>query len=530
MLTVESGQQRVSFAYSSYWLIILLFVIGTYWCHVVLPMNTVSYERDIWHHMAVIDELQKSLFHARNPHVVSDEPSRFFTPWGMFIAFLGRLFAWQPQVTLGFGAVINATLLGAGMFLFALEKWKSPWAAFILFAAIFGTWGVQLNHTGFHTIATVAFSFSYPFAFVFAAQFGFWWFILRCLRSHTTSMLSALAIALLVAVMFTTHQLQTAFALGAAAMFALFDKNSSLQRQVLILAACAAGIILSKFWWYFDPVKFVFEGSLYSLPPGPDFMSAENTNFVQFLVYIGFAMFGVLGFYDRGNGTMRWDLALGAAAIFGGIVVFFFAGSWMYGRFFPFLVLFLQFGIVSLVVSLMDQSNGTTAAWRYKAAMMVLTALLAFSTLLSSSLYLQAMQYQKGRTEVDYVTWGRNIPQHVQAIQDRVERGSTFIGDEWTAFPLQAYDLKVVAIPRIFPLVSTMLSRMQDNTSFLSPGMTVEQRCEILRKYDVKGVVYRPSTLDRNVQKELEAFGRAEQFGGMSAIFVSAKDDVCTKS
>ena len=52
------------------------------------PVAVVSFQRDIWHHLAVLDELLRSPFFAENPHIASDDPSRSYTPWAVFILSL----------------------------------------------------------------------------------------------------------------------------------------------------------------------------------------------------------------------------------------------------------------------------------------------------------------------------------------------------------------------------------------------------------------------------------------------------------
>src|SRR5262245_60354059 len=174
-------------------------VLAISWVNLFAPVNTVSYERDVWHHTAVLNALLESPFHATNPHIVSDAPSRSYMPWYVGLAVVGRWFGLDAQQLLGISAALSILVVVIGIHLFARSYFGSPWAPLALLAVTFGTWIGPINHTGFHTLATMTFSASYPFAIVFGAGFVGWWLVLRGLRAPGTPWGAGVAIALITA-------------------------------------------------------------------------------------------------------------------------------------------------------------------------------------------------------------------------------------------------------------------------------------------------------------------------------------------
>src|SRR6185503_11157076 len=144
-------------------------VIAISWVHLFHPVNIVSYDRDVWHHTAVLNALLESPFHAGNPHVVSEVPSRSYMPWYVGLALLGRSLGLNAQQLLGISAALSMATLMIGIHLFSRAYFSHRWAPLVLLLIMFGTWAGPINHTGFHTFSTMVFSASYPFAIVFGA-------------------------------------------------------------------------------------------------------------------------------------------------------------------------------------------------------------------------------------------------------------------------------------------------------------------------------------------------------------------------
>ncbi|MGH6890770.1 MAG: hypothetical protein ACREEP_00775, partial [Dongiaceae bacterium] len=350
-----------------------LLVLAVSSIHLFAPVNIISYERDVWHHMAVVNELLKSPFHAVNPHVLSDAPSRTFMPWYVLLAILGRAFGLNAQQLLGVSAAASMIALMVGIRLFAQAYFRSAWAPFTLLVVTFATWAGHFNHTGYHTISTLLFSASYPFGIVFACGFAAWWLVLRALRAPVLPVLEGASIILLTAFMYATHQLQAAFAIGGMMTFSLFHGRHSIARRGQIVAAVAIGLLLCRLWPYFDPIAYTFSGENYTYDYKTN-LDWTNT-WVEWQI-LGLSLLGLGGLYDFRRKHWRWDLTIAVGAIVAGVVAARVLGLWIGLRFLPFLVLFLQIALTALVldVAALKPAGSTLRNGRVGAVAYVLCA------------------------------------------------------------------------------------------------------------------------------------------------------------
>jgi len=482
----------------------VLLVGAVSFVHLFAPVNIVSYERDVWHHMAVLNELMRAPFHPANPHVISDAPSRSFMPWYVMLALFGRWLGLSALHLLGISAAISTTLLVVGIRLFARSYFNSKWAPLLLLGAMLGAWSSAINHTGFHTIGTLLFSASYPFAIVLALGFVTWWIVLQILRASSAPIGAAIAIALLTAFMFATHQLQGAFAIGGALIFALFHGDASFRRRCQVAGAVIVGLFLCHFWPYFDPIALSFAGEnyTYDYKSNIDWMSAGGL-----LAILWLPLLGLPGLYDFRHRVWRRDLAIGAAAIFAGVLAARIMGLWIGLRFLPFLILFLQ---IALTAWLLDLLRAKPSGWVRKGCgliIVVLAAAVLYNVGVASRYVVAAELYLSGRSDVRSVDWSRDIVDSMAQVNELVGAGHVVLAEGNTAYPIQASDMKVVSIPRPFPEVPDSVDRQAASVAFFASSTDMAARCTILTRYGVAAVLYRANRVPLDVQEVIAGLG-----------------------
>src|SRR5690606_20596782 len=86
----QANASAIALPELAFFVVALAVVVAISALHLFHPINIVSYDRDVWHHIAVLNALLDSPFHAGNPHIVSDVPSRSYMPWYVALAVLGR--------------------------------------------------------------------------------------------------------------------------------------------------------------------------------------------------------------------------------------------------------------------------------------------------------------------------------------------------------------------------------------------------------------------------------------------------------
>ncbi len=118
--------------------------------------------RDTWHHVAVLHELMASPFDPSNPHIPTDEPSRYFSPLNVVAALFGRLFGLDAFTLFGFMGALTCVGLVVACRDFALRYFKSPWAPSIFLTLLLFGWGSQKGFAGYHNFASFLSSAAYP--------------------------------------------------------------------------------------------------------------------------------------------------------------------------------------------------------------------------------------------------------------------------------------------------------------------------------------------------------------------------------
>lgn len=491
-------------------------------CYSALNLaSVVSYERDIWHHLAVYRELIAAPFNALNPHVATDDPSRSYSPWTVSVALAARAMGGDAFTAIAISAIASTLSILVGIHLFAKAYWRSAWAPVLLLMAMFGTWVLPVNHTGYHTVATFLYSISYPFGIVLGAGFITWWLALKGLTARGLVVpVICVMLAGLSAAMFITHQLQGLFAVGAALSFALFAGQAPVLRRVILGLFLIVGLYASQFWMYFDPVAFVLNPEVRKGHSAVRFLNYSLDNVPFIFATFGLSVLGLLGMVDTRTGRLRYELCLAFAVVFAGFMVLMVKGNWVNVRIVPFVVLFLQLGLVSYLVS--ERAPGVIGliGKGVRAAIIVAVGLGLFLNVVNGKL-----AYDKSRTflatgqiDAQPMTWSRDILAASSFAETLVPSGSTVIAHLQTAFPMEASALKVVAIPRLFAEVPDMLERQANNRAFFDASTDTATRCAILAKYDAQMIVYRDYWLDDAVEAQLAEFGARQPKGDMSFI------------
>ncbi len=487
-----------------------ILLVGTIsWIHIFSPFNLISYERDIWHHLAVLNELIASPLQAMNPHVLTDDPSRSYTPWTVLLAVIANLFRLDAQQALGVSALLTMLCFVSGVWLFARTYWNSPWAPFILLIVLISTWGFHINHTGYYTLSTLTTSASFQFGIVLALGFWSWWLVLDAIRAGRLTPGLAVGLAVVAWLMFIIHQLQGAFAIGAMLTFAAFAGEARVGRRLLIIGTIITGVILSKTWWYFDPIDYIL---LDEVPKGPK--DPYRRDLIWMLNMAGMALIGIWGIYDRKRKRLRLDLLVGTLAITIGFAVLWYLEIWVFFRVLPFWILFLQLGMTCLVVDSLPTLSDLNRTKFSASKIFPLCIIAMLVSGLSSNIY-NAINF-RGRVndhlngvEATYPdAWTPHSKELMAKIRREFQPNSVLIAQGKAAFLVEASHMKVVAIPRLFALVPDMLERQQANKEFFAESTSNVRRCEIINLYGAAGILFRHRWLPAAVQEQLKDYGK----------------------
>lgn len=472
--------------------------------HIFTPINIVSYDRDIWHHMASLNALMDSPFHAVNPHIVSDEASRTFMPWYVLLAIIGNIFGLTSTKILGVSAVLSLTFFMVGIFLFSQEYYENKWSPIILMMCLFGTWGLSASYTGYYNLETLIYSISYPYGINLALGFIGWWLTLRQLDNDKINFGLLGFIIFLCAFMFATHQLQGAFAIGGMALFSLFSRQNNISIRIALLGSILIGILLSGLWPYYNPLKMVVATGHANW--NGNFILFKPANIAQFT---GLAMLGILGVYNFEQKKIRYDLLLAIVVITAGYLIGESMSNPISHRFHAFITVFLQISLVAFLLSrfAIDQPFGKLLALTQKISGGLIVILLAVNLYTTVQVYKNTRNYLSHHNTSGPKTWHPDIVNSMSQLKRKVSPDNVMIAHKITAYPVQAYRMKVVSIPRPFPLVKDMAERQQASIDFFSTGVSEAQRWDIIQTYNVSHIIYRLSWLNKSIADDLDKFG-----------------------
>ena len=484
--------------------------------HLFDPINVYSYTRDVWHHTAAINALIESPFHALNPHVVSEDPSRTFTPWYLLMALIGRALDLNATQALGVSALLSMIALVSGLFLFANEYFKNKWAPLILLFTLLGAWGMEFDYIGLTNFETMVFSASYPAVIVLAAGFFAWWSVLKCLKQNNINPLHIILMVLLPAFMFSTHQLQAGFAIGAMMVFTFLRESAPFSRRLVIFAATVTGFVISSFWIYYNPITFALQGMF----PG----WGVNTfwfqpSFIAFMTPL--ALMGLFGFYDYGAKKIRWDLVIGFSGILAGFVVGGILGNPVAHRFFGFLMFFLHLGLTYFLLSWPAIKSGQKFFRVCYGLMVYLLVMLgSFHFFLGFDAYRLFTGYGKGEIDFNFERGDPNILDSVAGVGKLVGPGDVIMAHREIAYPVQAHHMKVVSFPRPLPLAHGMAEFPPASNAFFNQDISNEARWDIIENYNVTHILYRDVWLEDPVQQIMAGFGKPTMFNNDMVLIV----------
>ena len=484
--------------------------------HLLDPINVYSYSRDVWHHTAVINALMESPFQAINPHVVSEDPSRTFTPWFLLLALIGRALDLNATQVLGVSALLSMITLVSGLYLFANEYFKKKWAPVLLLFTLLGAWGMEFNYIGLTNVETMVFSASYPAVIVLAAGFFAWWSVLKCLGQNKIYPLHITLIVLLPALMFSTHQLQAGFAIGTMMVFTFLRGSAPFSRRIVIFAATVAGVLISSLWIYYNPITFVLQGMV---PGWGVYTFWFQPFFILFMAPL--ALMGLFGFYDYGAKKIRWDLVIGFSGILAGFVGGGILGNPVSHRFFGFLMFFLHLGLTYFLLSLPAiKSSYKVTRFFYGASVSLLAVLGTFHFSLGFNAYIQSKAYAAGKIQLDFNRLAPDILDSVAGIRELARPGDVIMAHREAAYPVQAHGMKVVSIPRPFPLAHDMAERQKASIDFFDQDVSNEARWDIIEKYNVTHILFRDIWLDDPARQIVAGFGEQITFNNDLVLIV----------
>lgn len=459
------------------------------------PFGFDSPGRDTWHHVAVLRELMAAPFAPSNPHIPTEEPSRYFTPVNVVAALLGNLLGLSPYALFGVMGAASCVGLVIGCWIFARRYYGTSWSPLALLLSLLFVWGLQRGHAGLHNYATFLTSAAYPSTIVFVVGFFQWALVLGVVEEKKNSISRLLAIAGLTAFSLIVHQLSGVITAVMAGSFAIFHPRANAKAKAAAVGAIAIGTLIILGWPYFNILDVLSSTSDPRWRSADTSMDALSTA----LILAAPALIGILGFRNAPNGW-RYEIlfpALFFTLIYTALEI---QDSSIAHRLVPAIVLVGQLGTVWLIVDYLDNADRPRSLrLAVAAAFCFVCALSAGATGLKRSNDLE-MRASKG-----------SLHSTAEALAALLPVGSVAFATENIVFPLQSTGRRVVSIPRPEPVAPSLATRQAATDLFFDDRTNNTERLKLIARWQATHAVFAATDLQPKVVAALRKLGASTE-------------------
>lgn len=459
------------------------------------PFGFESPYRDTWHHLAVLRELIANPFDPSNPHLPTDEASRYFTPPNILTALIAKLFGISPFWAFSYMSAANCLAFCVVCWLFAKRYYRSEYAPSIFLGVLLFAWGTQRGHAGFHNFATFISSAGYPATQALTLGIFTWYLSLTASESQDKIRSQAALLAIVSAITIITHQFSAFVMLTGAGSLVLFHRTADAKRKAIVLGSLFVGGLLSLAWPYFNPLTVVTSAS------DPRWSTAARVleTLVFPLMLVVPALFGLAGLRDRTLG-IRWEILVPILFFVSSYVALFAAEASIAHRFTPAIMLYLQLG---LVWAFIDFDYGKSSDKTKTLHGIAIMTLLVLGLMQAVDPRIKEFTH---RAEV-----GRFMALVDEIENDLPEDSITFTSDT-IVFPVQSTGRRVVSIPRPEPVAPSLSERQQATDLFFARDTSAAKRQALIEQWDATHAVFAVTDLDPQTTANLRKLGPSKTY------------------
>lgn len=462
---------------------------------------------DYWEHSATLRALIENPFHPRHPHLAIQAGSPRFGPQFLLLALIARAVHWDALQAMTLASVLNTLLFLCGIRAFFWSYFRHPLAPLYGLLVMFGGWWVGFHYSNVYALPLLFSVASFPSTTALGLSLlGFSW-IVRCLRGELPRpRLWLLVIGLWAAAVFIIHPLTAMMSISGALLLALCEPNAAWRLRFEVAGAVVAGLALSHFWPYFSPWVVLRGGhgeaadwaeqSLQQAQAGGLQVKRKLHEFYQPLrlaMALGLSGITVLALPYFLLRRERWFVGLGALGMLLPFVGNAFVELPLGHRFVLLAIVYLQIGLVWLLLRL---TPSYPDAFRFvrRRALGVISSLLVAATLLvffTHSVLLARALFDGPRARA-----GRESPvvQNMRAFAASAGPGAVVLASPRLSWPLPTFGPKVLVLFHEDPLVPDAAARERAVKRFLSQAGSDAERREILARYGVTHVLLQRET------------------------------------
>jgi len=471
------------------------------WEAVYVRLITWADGADYWEHSATLHALIENPWHPRHPHLAIDAGSPRFGPQFLLIALLARALHWDAIQAMTLSAVLNTLLFLCGIRLFFLSYFRHRLAPLYGLLVMFGGWWLGFNYSNVYALHVLFSVASYPSTTALGLTLLGLALVVRILRAEVRRpRLSLLVLGVWAAAVFIVHPLTAMMSLSGALLLALAEPRASWRVRFQVGFAVVIGCGLSHFWPYFSPWVVLRGGHGHDANWAGESISQAADLHVKRKLHDFYHPLPLLKTLGASAITLlmlpyfllrraRWFVGLGALSMLLPFVANAFVEIPLGHRFVLLAIVYLQIGLVWLLLQLTPGHPGTFRFLRRRAlgvvgALLVTITLLVFCT--HSVLVAQA-RFEHPRSQESPII--RNMRELAAATGP----GAVVLATPRLSWQLPTFGPKVLVLFHDDPLVPDHTEREHWVKRFLGPASDDERRM-ILARYGVSHVLVQRDT------------------------------------
>jgi len=520
---LSSGLARLS-PVTVYLMIATPVLLWFFWSTIFFPLFTYGFDEDLWEHSAAIKEWKSNLWAPRNPHLDIDAGSPRYMPFFFALTVMAKLIDLKAIDALKFAGVFNLLILFTGIFLFFRTYFRNDFAPVLGLVILLGVWGTGWRHSGEYQLRSLFYVASYPSTFAFALSLVTLWIATNGLRGATTSRLWLYAaLPLFFAIIFLSHPLTGAFALGATGVLSVTEREARFVDRVKIVLMVIVGVTAAELWPYFS-VWGVVLGSSVAAQQGwvqvnvvGGIAQAERVlwthdlyNPSRVLYGLGPALIGIPCVLYLARQRAHLFIVVGCLVMLGiyWSRLFLFQGLpiWVGGRFLLFVTFFLHLALVAVILGLGPYwqliADGVALPLRAKLLTDGLAVFLVACVLWSAAFAAAHFGYT--------YLWKRPVTEILRPLARAIPDNAVVLARSKVAWPIPTFAGKVVSLLHANPLVPDLAQREHDVALFFDATTENKNRSAILRRYNVSHVLIAPASTPKNVVRFLAFVGEVK--------------------
>lgn len=457
------------------------------------------YNFDYWAYSASIKELANHLLSPSNPHIYSDQPAHWYSPYILFWAAFKKFSGLDVFTVLGLAGAINFILLSAGIYRFIRDYFSDYELPFYVLITLLFFWGTGWDFSGCFDFDLLRNTLCYPYIISFALSL----FCFSFAKSYfeTNKLKYFIYIILCNSFILLTHLITASFCFMGLILTSLMSNKVSLRYKAVIWISIIISVFIAFSWPYYSLFNAVILSQSIGVP-------YSMVLYDKIIIRLGPLSLGVIPliyslFKKEHLLIVIWTLL----CIIIYIISYFIPNA--VGQRYLFYSSFFLAIFISLTVRGAVFKSHKSFIYVYIA---ILIACVSYQSAKITYKYLgyrsitEILNHEPSAVGIN----GYKYLNRYNFLKEYVGEKDVVISDLYTSWILPTFSGKSVSISIHYnPLITNLNKRYLDNKLFFNQDTDMIMRRNILNKYKVEYILVNSEFVSPKMSKILKELGNS---------------------